>query len=478
MWRLWLGSLTLVWAQNFGIGTTTPTERLDVEGGRLRVRAYSGTGTRIASVDPNGVFGTIAGNNAGDVLQWNGTAWVPAAVSTTTQTTSPLQGNGTAGNPITFRPGTQAGQVWAWDGDSWELTVPTAATSAPLQGNGTPANPITFRPGTQAGQVWAWDGDSWELTLPTAATSTSAPLQGNGTPADPIALQSGTQAGQILFWNGTSWTLTQHPVRNGLTFATNPSPAIELGGALTRNTDIPLSGFNLTLSGNTGNVGIGTNSPNPSARLEISASNAGLLIPRVNLTSVTDATTIPNPATSLLVYNTNAALPAGTGYYYNAGTPAAPRWVSINNEVVWYHRSSTGAITLNNNLVLTLPGLSQVITIPPGYTAEVEIWAQAGVALTGGVPNSWALVDVIIYRNGNFIPVGGWNRRKLHNGAGDVTDMDALVVIARETLGPGTYTYEVRGTRPAGNQEVAIGGDCVFDVNCGELKIAVRYRPQ
>ncbi|MCX7607560.1 MAG: hypothetical protein N2170_09925 [Bacteroidia bacterium] len=53
-------------AQNLGIGTTAPTERLDVEGGRLRVRAYSGTGTRLATVDPAGVFGTLGGVNAGE----------------------------------------------------------------------------------------------------------------------------------------------------------------------------------------------------------------------------------------------------------------------------------------------------------------------------------------------------------------------------------------------------------------------------
>jgi hypothetical protein len=55
-------------------------------------------------------------------------------------------------------------------------------------------------------------------------------------------------------------------------------------------------------------VGIGTSSPDASARLEVSSTNQGVLIPRVSLTSVTDATTIPNPATSLLVYNTNASL--------------------------------------------------------------------------------------------------------------------------------------------------------------------------
>ena len=112
---LWPAGLHFLWAQgNFGIGTTTPTERLDVEGGRLRVRAYSGTGTRLATVDPNGVFGTLSGNNPGEVLQWNGSAWVPTTISVsgdnwgsqTAVTAGPIQGNGTAGNPIILFPST------------------------------------------------------------------------------------------------------------------------------------------------------------------------------------------------------------------------------------------------------------------------------------------------------------------------------------------------------------------------------------
>jgi trimeric autotransporter adhesin len=75
------------------------------------------------------------------------------------------------------------------------------------------------------------------------------------------------------------------------------------------------------------NVGIGTTSPNASAQLEVRATNKGLLIPRVNLTSTTDVTTIPSPATSLLVFNTNAAITGGssTGFYAWSGTA----WVKI-----------------------------------------------------------------------------------------------------------------------------------------------------
>ncbi len=71
------------------------------------------------------------------------------------------------------------------------------------------------------------------------------------------------------------------------------------------------------------------NTPNPSAGLDIDFSNKGLLIPRVALTSATDAATIPSPATSLLVYNTGTGGLSPAGYYYNAGTPGAPNWVKL-----------------------------------------------------------------------------------------------------------------------------------------------------
>jgi hypothetical protein len=73
-------------------------------------------------------------------------------------------------------------------------------------------------------------------------------------------------------------------------------------------------------------TGIGTTTPDASAKLEVNATNKGFLPPRVTLTSGTDNTTIANPATGLLVYNTgnNAGLVAG--YYYWNGTS----WATIS----------------------------------------------------------------------------------------------------------------------------------------------------
>ena len=72
-------------------------------------------------------------------------------------------------------------------------------------------------------------------------------------------------------------------------------------------------------------TGIGTTTPDASAKLEVNATNKGFLPPRVTLTSGTDNTTIPSPATGLLVYNTgnNAGLAAGY-YFWNGGT-----WATI-----------------------------------------------------------------------------------------------------------------------------------------------------
>ncbi|MBF9240007.1 hypothetical protein I2I05_21635 [Hymenobacter sp. BT683] len=70
----------------------------------------------------------------------------------------------------------------------------------------------------------------------------------------------------------------------------------------------------------TGGVGIGTTAPDPSAALDIVSTSKGLLLPRVPA-----AAAIASPAPGLLVYQTGA--PAG--FYYNAGTAAAPSWQQL-----------------------------------------------------------------------------------------------------------------------------------------------------
>jgi len=89
------------------------------------------------------------------------------------------------------------------------------------------------------------------------------------------------------------------------------------------------------------NVGIGTNTPDASAKLDISDANRGLLVPRVSLVDVANGTTPVNtPATGLLVYNNNAAVVGGggTGFYYWDGgqwvrfvTGTSNDWTLVGN---------------------------------------------------------------------------------------------------------------------------------------------------
>lgn len=66
-------------------------------------------------------------------------------------------------------------------------------------------------------------------------------------------------------------------------------------------------------------VGIGTTNPNSSARLEVSANDRGVLIPRI---TTAQRNAISNPANGLTIYNTDD----NAFWYYNGS-----RWVSISH---------------------------------------------------------------------------------------------------------------------------------------------------
>ncbi len=90
-----------------------------------------------------------------------------------------------------------------------------------------------------------------------------------------------------------------------------------------------------------GNVGIGTSSPDLSAVLDMVAADKGLLIPRVELTDLTDQITISNGNTiSLLVYNKSNINDIIPGFYFWNGL----RWSKISEGNASMY-SGTGAPT-------------------------------------------------------------------------------------------------------------------------------------
>ena len=114
----------------------------------------------------------------------------------------------------------------------------------------------------------------------------------------------------------------------------------------------------LSQSINAQNIGISdvAITPDASAMLEVKASNKGLLIPRVSLSSTTDNTTIASPATSLLVYNTATAGTAPNnvtpGYYYWTGSKWM-RLLAVDDKVAWLLTGNSGTTPATNFLGTT-----------------------------------------------------------------------------------------------------------------------------
>ena len=99
-------------------------------------------------------------------------------------------------------------------------------------------------------------------------------------------------------------------------------------------------------------TGIGTTTPNASAKLDVYATNKGFLPPRVTLTSISDATTITSPAEGLLVYNLGS-VGLQAGYYYWNGA----NWATIATA------SSAGNGVTASDMVKLYDGVGNAATI-------------------------------------------------------------------------------------------------------------------
>lgn len=84
-------------------------------------------------------------------------------------------------------------------------------------------------------------------------------------------------------------------------------------------------------------VGVNTTTPHASSILDITATDKGMLIPRIAIPNLNVAAPVTNPATSLLVYNTNAT--TGIGFYYWNGSKWVPisgahnDWIIVGNDM-------------------------------------------------------------------------------------------------------------------------------------------------
>ena len=111
-------------------------------------------------------------------------------------------------------------------------------------------------------------------------------------------------------------------------------------------------------------VGIGITTPDASAKLDITSTAGGLLVPRM---TAAQKNAIITPATGLIIYQTDA--PAG--FYYNAGTPAVKNWVNLLTGTVAVTNGGTGATSLAANNVLLGNGAGSLQTVAPGISGNI-----------------------------------------------------------------------------------------------------------
>ncbi len=120
---------------------------------------------------------------------------------------------------------------------------------------------------------------------------------------------------------------------------------------------------------NSGSVGIGTTTPNASAKLEIKSTTKGLLIPRM---TQAQRNAIPSPATGLLIYQTDN----NPGFFYYNGIEwgNASYWKTNSlGTVLYYNKSNVGIGTGSPAAKLNVTGGSFVSLSSPGYVVVGDI---------------------------------------------------------------------------------------------------------
>jgi hypothetical protein len=220
-------------------------------------------------------------------------------------------------------------------------------------------------------------------------------------------------------------------------------------------------------------VGIGTATPDPSARLHIEDNARGLLIPNVALTATNVAAPVTGPATSLLVYNTATAGAGATavtpGFYYWDGS----QWVRLaDGGKAWLLTGNAGTNpavnflgTTDNNSLRIRVNNQQTFQFNTNFSIQRD---------AGGNPRAADAVDLQRERSlatqvasGDFSVIGGGSGNTANSvaatvggGAGNIAAAQYTTVGGgRNNIASGSYTTVGGGWRnEASGYGATVGG--------------------
>jgi hypothetical protein len=197
-------------------------------------------------------------------------------------------------------------------------------------------------------------------------------------------------------------------------------------------------------------TGIGTTTPNASAKLEVAATDKGFLLPRM---TAAQRGLISSPANGLLVYQTDVP----TGFYVNSGTAVTPVWTRVNmdwtrtgNDISYSigNVSTTGNLTGGNASTSTISGFAaNVATITAAYNLTA--------ADNGKILQSTSASAITV-----TIPTGlptGFNCTVVQMGTGQITFSGTY--LNRSSFTKTASQYAVVSIMHLGSDKIIVAGE-------------------
>ena len=200
------------------------------------------------------------------------------------------------------------------------------------------------------------------------------------------------------------------------------------------------------------NIGIGTLHPDPSAALDISSPNKGMLIPRLNSSAIA---AIARPARGLLVYDSS-----NNQLKVNMGTPSTPNWQNVIAGSNWQISGNTGIDTAIHFI---------------GTTDAQPLWFRINGRPAGMIENDTA--------NGNAEAATylGYGAGRLISNRGTPTASIANTAFGYEALDSNLDAHNINN--PFGNYNTVFGASALSRtaqlpnyVSAGSANVAVGYQ--
>ena len=195
-------------------------------------------------------------------------------------------------------------------------------------------------------------------------------------------------------------------------------------------------------------TGIGTTEPDPDAQLEISATNKGVLIPRIELAGTDSVAPLSSHVAGMIVYNTITAGSGSTavvpGFYYNDGTK-------------WVRTLGAGEVIAGNSGLSSGTGAPNATNPASPDVGDLYIDESTG--------------DVYAYANTDGDGVGDtWeNQNDVVSGDDDniiIPDANGLAYLSATELGLYTGEGVPTGSNPTDTPEA---GDLYVDETTGDI---------